>query len=68
MFLRYRNILPKNQIKKRFFSHNCNFNLDELHNVKKMLKNIYIMSIINFFITLVILDKINEEASIPKNS
>jgi hypothetical protein len=55
MFLRYRNILPKNQIKKRFFSHNCNFNSNELDSIKNMLKHIYIMSTINYFITLVIL-------------
>lgn len=55
MFLRYRNILPKNQIKKRFFSHNCNFNSNELDSIKNMLKHIYFMSTINYFITLVIL-------------
>ena len=54
-----RNILSKHQINKRFFSNNCNnickFNLEELDTVKNMVKNIYIMSIINYCITLVIL-------------
>ena len=59
MFFKFRNILPKHQINKRFFSNNCNndckFNIDELYNVKNIVKNIYIMSIINYCITLVIL-------------
>lgn len=59
MFFRYRNILFKNQIKKSFFSSNCNneckFNSNELDSVKNIVKNIYIMSIINYCVTLVIL-------------
>jgi hypothetical protein len=56
MFLRFKNILPKHQINKRFFSNNeCNFNSNELDSIKNMLKHIYIMSTINYFITLVIL-------------
>jgi hypothetical protein len=55
MFFRLKNILPKHQINKRFFSNNCNVNSNELDSVKNMVKNIYIMSIINYIITLVIL-------------
>jgi hypothetical protein len=55
MFFRFQNILLKNKTNKRFFSNNCNFNSNELDSVKIMVKNIYIMGIINYFITLVIL-------------
>ncbi len=56
MFFRYKNILLNNQFNKRFFSNNeCNFNSNELDSIKNMLKHIYIMSTINYFITLVIL-------------
>ncbi len=56
MFFRYKNILLNNQLNKRFFSNNeCNFNSNELDSIKNMLKHIYIMSTINYFITLVIL-------------
>ena len=59
MFFRLKNISTKHLINKRFFSNNCNneckFNSNELDSVKNMVKNIYIMSIINYCITLVIL-------------
>ena len=57
MFFRLKNILPKHQINKRFFSNNCNVNSNELDSVKNMVKNIYIMSTINYFLTLFILLK-----------
>jgi hypothetical protein len=61
MFFRFKNILLKNQLNKRFFSNNCNnnckFNIDEIYNVKKMLQHIYIMSFVNYCLTLVILIK-----------
>jgi hypothetical protein len=67
MFFRFRNILlknilPKHQINKRFFSNNCNncnneckFNLEKLNNVKNMITYIQILSTINYFITFIIL-------------
>lgn len=55
MFFRLKNILPKHQINKKFFSNNCNVNSNELDSVKNILKHIYVMSTINYFITLVIL-------------
>jgi len=57
MFFRLKNILPKHQINKRFFSNNCNLNSNELDSVKNMVKNIYIMNTINYFLTLFILLK-----------
>lgn len=55
MFIKFRNISTKHLINKRFFSSNCNVNSNDLDTVKNMVKNIYIMSIINYCITLVIL-------------
>ena len=61
MFIKFKNLSTKHLINKRLFSSNCNcnneckFNSNELDSVKNMVKNIYIMSIINYCITLVIL-------------
>jgi hypothetical protein len=53
----FKNLSTKHLINKRFFSNNCNVNSNELDSVKIMVKNIYIMGIINYVITLVILLK-----------
>jgi hypothetical protein len=61
MFFRFRNILSKHQINKRFFSNNCNnickINIEELNNLKNMITYIQILSTINYFITFIILLK-----------
>ena len=54
MFIKFKNLSTKHLINKRLFSSNCNcnneckFNSNELDSVKNMVKNIYIMSIINY--------------------
>jgi len=62
MFFRFRNILPKHQIKKRFFSNQCKFNSNELDTVKNELYNInhkllyiYYINSANCFISFLIL-------------
>lgn len=54
MFLRFRNILPKNQINKRFFSNNCknNCNVDS-KSLSNILFYIYLVNIINCSINFI---------------
>jgi len=56
MFFKFRNILPKHQIKKSFFSNNCkdNCNLDS-KSLNKILFYIYLVNIINCSISFIIL-------------
>lgn len=54
MFFRLKNILPKNQINKKFFSNQCKIGSYQLDNINKLLKHIYIINCVNFSINFLI--------------